>query len=202
MLSCIRRRVVCAAFVAILAGSPAAHAQQPPLFSPPSTNAQQTVDVAGAVEDSFKLLFIEHGIRIALQPKTRNQLTGPFWKDYVDSVRVPAHWEDGDSWLVNYLGHPIHGAAAAFVWTSHDPVSRDEAFGLNINYWKTRWRPLVWTAAYSVHFEVGPLSEASIGNVGLDPSTTGWLDYVVTTMANTSSGRVPWHRDRRPLGHR
>jgi hypothetical protein len=22
------------------------------------------------------------------------------------------------------------------------------------------------------------------------------------TMANTSSGRVPWHRDNRPLGHR
>jgi hypothetical protein len=31
-----------------------------------------------------------------------------------------------------------------------------------------------------VQFEVGPLSEASIGNVGLRPETAGWVDYVVT----------------------
>jgi hypothetical protein len=33
---------------------------------------------------------------------------------------------------------------------------------------------------YSVQFEFGPLSEASIGNVGLRPNTTGWVDHVVT----------------------
>jgi hypothetical protein len=31
-----------------------------------------------------------------------------------------------------------------------------------------------------VQFEIGPLSEASIGNVGMNPKTTGWVDYVVT----------------------
>lgn len=33
---------------------------------------------------------------------------------------------------------------------------------------------------YSVQFELGPFSEASIGNVGLRPNTTGWVDHVVT----------------------
>jgi hypothetical protein len=33
---------------------------------------------------------------------------------------------------------------------------------------------------YSAQFELGPLSEASIGNVGMDPKTTGWVDYVMT----------------------
>lgn len=33
---------------------------------------------------------------------------------------------------------------------------------------------------YSYQFEFGPLSEASIGNVGLRPHTTGWVDHVVT----------------------
>ena len=37
-----------------------------------------------------------------------------------------------------------------------------------------------WSAGYSLQFEIGPLSEASIGNVGRDPKTTGWVDYVVT----------------------
>lgn len=31
-----------------------------------------------------------------------------------------------------------------------------------------------------VQFEFGPFSEASIGNVGLRPNTTGWVDHVVT----------------------
>jgi hypothetical protein len=222
-----------------------ASAQAPVRLPIPSAPAvSPTVDIPAVLADSAKLLVLEHAIRITLQPKTRDGLTGPFWSDYKRSVRIPAHWEDGDSWLVNYIGHAIHGAAAAFVWTSHDPVSRNEEFGLNINYWKTRWRPLAWSAAYSLEFEIGPLSEASIGNVGLDPATTGWVDHVVTpvagvgltiaedaldrffirwfedhvrnrfyraaircifnparTMSNTSTGRVPWHRDGRPLGH-
>jgi hypothetical protein len=33
---------------------------------------------------------------------------------------------------------------------------------------------------YSLQFEIGPLSEASIGNVGMRPETTGWVDHVVT----------------------
>jgi hypothetical protein len=31
-----------------------------------------------------------------------------------------------------------------------------------------------------VQFEFGPLSEASIGNVGMRPGTTGWVDHIVT----------------------
>jgi hypothetical protein len=33
---------------------------------------------------------------------------------------------------------------------------------------------------YSLQYECGPSSEASIGNVGLRPNTTGWVDHVVT----------------------
>jgi hypothetical protein len=33
---------------------------------------------------------------------------------------------------------------------------------------------------YSLQFEIGPLSEASIGNVGMRSETTGWVDYVIT----------------------
>ena len=95
-------------------------------------------------------------------------------------MRAPKRWEDGDSWLVNYIGHPIHGAAAGFVWGAHDPRTRQAEFGLNAQYWATRWRAIAWSAGYSVQFEVGPFSEASIGNVGLRPDTTGWVDYVVT----------------------
>jgi hypothetical protein len=137
------------------------------------------VDVLGTFGDSLKLLLIEHSIRIAAQEKTRRELNGPFWSDYRDSLRVPHQWEDSDAWWVNYIGHPIHGASAGYIWLDHDPKAPVE-IGLSRRYWATRGQAAIWTAAYSLQFEFGPLSEASIGNVGMEPATTGWVDHVVT----------------------
>ncbi len=145
-----------------------------------SVSAQEGPNIGLVLRDSLGLLGVEHGVRLAFQPKTRRELTGPFWTEYKRSVRIPEGWEDGDGWLVNYIGHPVHGAAAGMLWTLHDPVARDVEFGLDPQYWATRWRPLTWSALYSVQFEIGPISEASIGNVGLRPNTIGWVDYVVT----------------------
>ena len=74
----------------------------------------------------------------------------------------------------------MHGAAAGYIWLDHDPRGTRDEFGLSPRYWSSRWRSVAWSAAYSVQFEIGPLSEASIGNVGMKPETTGWVDYVVT----------------------
>ena len=137
------------------------------------------VDVLGAFADSFKLLLIEHSIRIAGQEKTRRELSGPFWGDYRRSLRVPQQWDDSDAWWVNYIGHPIHGASAGYIWLDHDPHAPVE-IGLGTRYWVTRAQAAAWTAVYSLQFELGPLSEASIGNVGMQPENTGWVDHVVT----------------------
>jgi hypothetical protein len=147
------------------------------LVSTPS--ARNGIDWKGAIGDSFKQLMIEHAIRVATQNKTRRELKGPFWSDYKDSLRVPSHWEDGDAWWVNYIGHPIHGAAAGYSWLDHDPGAPTE-ISLSSRYWTTRSYALAWSAVYSAQFEFGPLSEASIGNVGMRPETTGWVDHVTT----------------------
>ena len=136
-------------------------------------------DVLGAFADSLKLLLIEHGSRIAFQSKTRRELGGPFWGDYKRSVRIPRQWEDTDAWWVNYVGHPIHGAAAGYIWLDHEPRAPTD-ISLDREYWGSRGRALAWSAVYSLQFEIGPLSEASIGNVGMRPETTGWVDHVVT----------------------
>ncbi len=149
-----------------------------PLTRPAPSEANRT-DVSGAILDSFKQLAWEHGIRVAFQDKTRSELGGSFWRDYKRSIRVPHQWEDGDSWLVNYIGHPIHGASAGYSWIDHGPEASRE-IGRSRGYWMGRARTLAWTTAYSLQFEFGPLSEASIGNVGQRPETTGWVDHVVT----------------------
>jgi hypothetical protein len=168
----VTSRVLSAAVLLLAVASPAPGQEAAPAASGPS--------IAGVLRDSLGLLAVEHGVRLAFQPKTRRELGGPFWDDYRRSVNIPDSWEDGDGWFVNYIGHPIHGAAAGVLWTLHDPVARDTEFGLNTRYWATRWRPLTWSAIYSVQFEVGPISEASIGNVGMRPNQIGWVDYVVT----------------------
>jgi hypothetical protein len=140
---------------------------------------KQGADVLGAFTDSFKLLLIEHGTRIAFQPKTRRELGGPFWSDYKRSVRIPRQWEDTDTWGVNYIGHPIHGAASGYIWLDHEPGAPTE-ISVSGRYWASRGRAAAWSAVYSLQFELGPLSEASIGNVGMRPETTGWVDHVVT----------------------
>jgi hypothetical protein len=134
----------------------------------------------GAISDSLRLLLIEHSTRVAFQGKTQRELGGPFFKDYRRSLRMPETWEDGDGWAVNYIGHPIHGAAAGFIWLDHEDGSHDPDIGFSREYWASRGRATAWAAGYSLQFEFGPLSEASIGNVGLRPNTTGWVDHVVT----------------------
>ena len=134
----------------------------------------------GAVTDSLRLLFIEHAARVGFQQKTRRELSGHFFGDYAHSLRMPNTWDDGDGQLVNYVGHPIHGAASGFIWLDHEDGAHDPRIGFSKDYWTSRARATAWAAAYSLQFEFGPLSEASIGNVGLRPNTTGWVDHVMT----------------------
>jgi hypothetical protein len=142
---------------------------------------REGADVIGAFKDSLKLLLLEHGTRIAFQGKTRRELGGNFWTDYRRSVRIPGQWGDTDAWWVNYVGHPVHGAAAGYIWLDHEPGA-PSGLQLNANYWSSRGRAMAWSAAYSLQFEIGPLSEASIGNVGMKPEATGWVDHVVTPL--------------------
>lgn len=167
-------------------GTLAAHSEEPRDALPAAAD-QDASDLAparstlkGAIADSLRLLMIEHTTRIAFQEKTRRELGGPFFVDYQRSVKIPNTWDDGDNWAVNYVGHPIHGAASGFIWLDHEDGSHDPRLGFSKEYWASRSRALAWAAVYSVQFEFGPLSEASIGNVGLHPGTTGWVDHVIT----------------------
>jgi hypothetical protein len=146
----------------------------------PSQLVPTSSTLKGAIADSFRLLLLEHSTRIAFQEKTRRELGGPFFSDYARSVRMPQTWDDGDSWGVNYIGHPIHGAASGFIWLDHEDGAHDPELGFSKAYWTSRARGTAWAAVYSAQFEFGPFSEASIGNVGLRPNTRGWVDHVVT----------------------
>jgi hypothetical protein len=149
------------------------------LPSQASSDDDEGADVLGAFAGSLRLLLVEHGTRVAFQSKTRAELGGHFWNDYRRSVRWPGQWGDTDAGWVNYIGHPIHGAAAGYIWIDHERGDPAE-ISLSSRYWMSRARATAFAATYSVQFEIGPLSEASIGNVGMRAETTGWVDHVVT----------------------
>jgi hypothetical protein len=167
-------------FLTILGFPTTSHAQGvvPQTRVDSSESNEDSADLKGALQDSLRLLTIQHLTRIAFQEKTRTQLGGPFFGDYHRSVRLPRQWSDGDGRLTNYLGHPIQGAAAGFIWL--DNASRTRAFSLEPGYWRSRLGAAAWATGYSLQFEVGLLSEASIGNVGMNSRTAGWVDHVVT----------------------
>ena len=175
------RGILCGVMCAVLLSFTATASAQTsaPQSPPPPQLASRSSALKGALAASFRLLMMEHAGRIVFQEKTRRELGGPFWDDYFRSVRIPDTWEDGDGWFVNYVGHPIHGAAAGRAWLVHHPHD-DIDVGVSKSYWSSRAKAAGWAGFYSLQFEFGLLSEASIGNVGLRPGTTGWVDHVVT----------------------
>lgn len=133
-----------------------------------------------AFNESMRFLLVQHGLRLTFQPGTRGRLGGPFFRDYADSVTSVKGWGDRDPWFINYVGHPMQGAASGYIQIQNDPKARNVEFGNSKEYWSSRMKALAWNTAYSVQFEIGPISESSLGNVGQRKGTSGYVDFVMT----------------------
>ncbi|MBL8292622.1 MAG: hypothetical protein JNN08_12340 [Bryobacterales bacterium] len=133
-----------------------------------------------ALRQSAIFLGIQHGFRVGLQSGTREQLKGPFFRDWGRSVKGMSGWEDGDPPIANYVGHPLQGAVASYIYVQNAPDAAAREFSFTEPYWRSRLMATAWNAVYSTQYEIGPLSDASIGNVGLRPGTKGAVDLVIT----------------------
>jgi hypothetical protein len=142
---------------------------------------QKRVNWRGLFRDAGTLLAVEHAFRIATEPGTRKGLSGPFLKNYWRAVENLHGWADGDELYVNWVGHPMQGAVAGYIFVQNDiPAYRYSSFGKNRDYWKSRLRSLAFSYAYSVQFEIGLVSEASIGGIQSQSPQQGFVDHVVT----------------------
>ena len=146
----------------------------------PAEFENRNIDWAGTANESFFFLSMQHGMRM-IQVKTRRELDGRFFHDYRNAVGGLAGWGDGDSILTNYVGHPMMGAGAGWILIQNDPKGKALEFDpQNGAYWRSRLKAMGWSAIYSTQFEMGPISEASIGNVGRRRGTAGFVDLVMT----------------------
>jgi len=169
----------------------AADSQVPPV---PSSNfvatshvpkSQTGIDWPRLGASSLTLLTIQNAFRCATEPGTRDAFSNPFFPGYVDAVENLHGWSDGDPFLVNYVAHPIQGAVTGFMWQHNDRAYRDAVFGKNTKYWKARLRGAAFAYAYSLQFEIGPMSEASIGQIQRLYPAYGFVDHAITPTLGT-----------------
>lgn len=151
-----------------------------PAVDPIDTQTQ--VNWAGLFKNSGLFLGIQHAYRLGSERGTRNGLKGPFFSNYAEALGNLHGWADGDEFYVNYVGHPMQGAVSALIFVQNDiPRYRNSEFGRNRDYWRGRLRASAFSAAYSIQFEIGPASEASIGAVQRKYPAYGFVDHVITT---------------------
>ena len=151
--------------------------------------------------ESFLFLAAQHGGNIAMDHDTRDQLThGDFWAKYeycVEHYRW-SRWKDDDPFGVDYIGHPMMGAVTNSMYEQNDPKQRALMYENTRRYWMGRLRATAYSAAYSAQWKIGPASEASVGNTGINyyirardgvwTNETGMQDFFMTPI-----GGLAWN---------
>ena len=120
-----------------------------------------------------------HGWRFVHESGTRDALHGPWLNDWFASVAATRGWDDSDGWHASYVSHPFEGGIFGFIEQQNDPLYRGVEWGDGRIYWMSRLRALAFSAIMSTQWTLGPISEASLGNVQLHASP-GFIDLVVT----------------------
>jgi len=134
------------------------------------------------VKSNVHMLTWQHAWRILMQEKTRVGLRQPVFPQWGANIKaIPRSWGDGDGFVTNYVGHPYMGSIMGFLQVMHSPVDSRVEIG-DAEYWKARSVTLAASAGASLQFEIGPLSEASLG---LNPTKQGLVDFVMTPLMGT-----------------
>jgi hypothetical protein len=137
------------------------------------------VDWRNLTRDSMLFVSIMHAFRWATEPGTRAGGVG-LGSGYTRSVGNLHGWADGDPFYVNYVGHPMQGAVSGRLFLINDPRYNRAVFGKSSEYWKGKLRATAFAWAFSEQFEIGLLSEASIGHIQADFPQQGFVDHVIT----------------------
>jgi len=142
----------------------------------PALTAAQPAEPSGGIhwrsliQQWWVNLVMEQTERIVKESKTREQLSGPFFQGWINTVSAYQfdRWDDNDKFVTSYLGHPAQGAiVAAIFWQNDDHVRFADQDFHSADYRKALLQTFLFVTFDAVQWKLGPLSEASIGHVGL-----------------------------------
>ena len=163
-----------------------------PQFSPTGPAAADLSQRWGkTVLELFYFNAIGHTVRM-FQQRTRVELKGPFLKEWLQSAKpifTDPHWDDEGSFSINYIGHAMSGASYGMIQRQNNGRAWNASFGSS-EYWSNMPLSLWVSFLASLQFEIGPISEASLGNVGIKPGRhsphpMSYTDIVVTPTFGT-----------------
>ncbi|HEY7098589.1 MAG TPA: hypothetical protein VH437_17815 [Terriglobales bacterium] len=140
----------------------------------------QNIQWRPLARQSLFYLGVMHAFRIGTEPSTRKALGNSVFGGYFEALGAMHGWSDGDGYYENYLGHPFQGGVSGYLWVHNDPRYRNVEFGTSRDYWMSRLRAYAYSWAFSEQFEIGLLSEASIGQIQRYCCGYGFVDHVVT----------------------
>jgi hypothetical protein len=147
--------------------------------SSPETSGTQ-VQWKPLLNASLLYLGTMHAFRLATEEGTRKGLHNSVIGGYFKSLGAMHGWSDGDTYYENYLGHPLEGAVSGYIWIHNDLRYRKVQFGSDRDYWMSRLRAYAFAWAFSEQFEIGLMSEASIGQIQRYCCAYGFVDHVIT----------------------
>ena len=81
--------------------------------------------------------------------------------------------------MAPYVGHPIEGSVFGYIFRQNDPRYRTVQYGDGRDYYISLLRSMAYSAVWHTQWKIGPVSEASLGNVMLHASP-GFITLVDT----------------------
>ena len=132
-----------------------------------------------AFMESLLYTGIMHSFNVTTEAGTRDTLNGPWFQNYVRSVSELRGWSDSDRFMAPYVGHPLEGSIFGYIFRQNDPRYRNVQWGDGRDYFLSLLRSMAWSAVWHTQWKIGPVSEASIGNVMLHASP-GFITLVDT----------------------
>jgi len=150
----------------------------------PELQKQDEIQWRPAIREALLSTGIMHTFNLWTEAGTRDALYGPWFQDYIHSVSELRGWSDSDTFMSPYVGHTIQGDSYGFILRQNDPKYRTVQWGDGHDYFISLLRSMAYSAAWHAQWKIGPVSEASIGNVMLHASP-GFITLVDTPTLGT-----------------
>jgi len=134
---------------------------------------------APAILESLLYTGVMHTFDLTTEAGTRDTLNGHWFRNYISSVGELRGWSDSDTFMAPYVGHPLEGSIFGYILRQNDHRYQNVQWGDGRDYFMSLLRSMAWSAVWHTQWKIGPISEASIGNVMLHASP-GFITLVDT----------------------
>ena len=157
----------------------------------PGDHHDRGINWRPVLSESLLYLTAQHLARFT-EEKTAKRLGGPFVNDWFDSVRSLKRFGDGGKITTNWVAHPMMGSVTTHILGQNDPEYLANKIGSGNGYWRAKGKQFLFATAYSIQFEIGPLSESSLGNIH-QASIDLWLTSTLGTVWSVGEDLAAQH---------